>query len=62
MREREIRAALVSEKDVPELAVVGRVKMEKSYSIVRIQALSSPTRFFTLSKCAEVVIFDAAMT
>lgn len=62
MREREIRAALVSEKKLPELAVVGQVKMEKSDSIVRIQALSSPTRFFTLSKSAEVVIFDAAMT
>jgi hypothetical protein len=55
------RAALEAERDAPELSVINEVSTGTMETVVRIQALSSPTRFFTISKKGEVVMFDASM-
>lgn len=61
MQERAIRETLVSEQDVPELTCVNQVKVTATDAVVRIQAIHSPTRFFTVSKRGEVAMFDANM-
>ena len=55
------RSALVSDLDKPQMTVVSEVSTGAVEAVVRIQPLTSPTRYFTVSKRGEVVIFDAAM-